>query len=65
MTLRLSEDQACLYFQQIVAGVDYLHRNKIAHRDLKPENILIDYDNQVKIIDFGLSTSLVKGKDLK
>ena len=39
--------------------------NKIAHRDLKPENILIDYDNQIKIIDFGLSTSFVKGKDLK
>ena len=45
--------------------MQYLHRNKIAHRDLKPENILIDYDNQIKIIDFGLSTSFVKGKDLK
>lgn len=42
-----------------------MHRNKIAHRDLKPENILIDYDNQIKIIDFGLSTTFTKGKELK
>lgn len=32
---------------------------------MKPENILIDYDNQLKIIDFGLSTAFVKGKEMK
>ena len=64
MILRFSEKQACIYFQQIVAGVDYLHKNKIAHRDLKPENILIDYDQQLKIIDFGLSSHFKKDKTL-
>ena len=30
---------------------------------MKPENILIDFDNQIKLIDFGLSTEYEKGMD--
>lgn len=60
--LRLPEDEACNYFQQLIEAVEYLHRNKIAHRDLKPENILIDYDKQLKVIDFGLSTFYEGGR---
>ena len=52
---RLSIEEASFIFYQIVNGVQYLHKNKIAHRDIKPENIMLTKDMIVKIGDFGLS----------
>ena len=52
---KLLESEACKIFQQIIAGVEYLHSMKVVHRDLKPENLLFDYKKDVKIADFGLS----------
>ena len=52
---KLSEEQACLFYQQILSGLDYLHKSHIIHRDLKPENLLLDQNNIIKIVDFGLS----------
>jgi 5'-AMP-activated protein kinase, catalytic alpha subunit len=42
-------------YQQIIAGIDYIHQSGVCHRDLKPENLLLDYDKTLKIVDFGLS----------
>ena len=53
---KLNEKEACRLFQQIINGVEYLHEQNIIHRDLKPENILLDYNTNIKISDFGLST---------
>ncbi len=64
---RLEEDEASIFFYQLINGVDYIHKKGVAHRDLKPENLLLTVDKVLKIIDFGLSheydeNSLLKTK---
>ena len=60
---KVDEVQACKFFQQIISGVEYISKLKIVHRDLKPENMLLDYDNSIKLVDFGLSNTY-KNKEL-
>ncbi|GJP48623.1 hypothetical protein CLOM_g7914 [Closterium sp. NIES-68] len=62
---RLMEDEARRFFQQIVSGVEYCHRNMVVHRDLKPENLLLDTKGNMKIADFGLSNVMRDGHFLK
>ena len=45
----------------MLSGVHYIHQLGICHRDLKPENLLIDFDGQLKVVDFGLSNMYDKG----
>lgn len=52
---RISEDEAKIYFGQIIDAVKYLHTKGIYHRDLKLDNILLDYKKDIKVIDFGYS----------
>ena len=51
----LSENEAALFFYQLINGVEYIHSRNIVHRDLKPENLLLTENKIIKIIDFGLS----------
>ena len=62
---RLVEDEARKYFQQIISGVEYCHRNMVVHRDLKPENLLLDSRGNIKLADFGLSNIMRDGHLLK
>lgn len=48
---------ALKFFFQISIGLYYLHGQEIMHRDIKTENILLDENFNVKICDFGWSTS--------
>jgi len=48
-----------------LAGVEYIHSLNIAHRDLKPENILLTSNNDILIVDFGLSNIYQPNLNLK
>lgn len=64
-SVKVEEDEACRFFQQILSGVEYISQLKIVHRDLKPENLLLDFDKGIKLVDFGLSNTYKTGEMLK
>lgn len=53
----LKESEARWFFQQLIVGVDYVHKMGVANRDIKLENTLLDGSPRplVKICDFGYS----------
>ncbi|WVR04282.1 hypothetical protein IAU60_001282 [Kwoniella sp. DSM 27419] len=61
----MSEDEARLFFQQMISAIEYCHRHHIVHRDLKPENLFLDSRRNIKIGDFGLSNLMTDGDFLK
>ena len=61
----LTENQACVFFQEIIDALTYLHSQNIVHRDVKPENILLQtFGNTLtcKLIDFGISRTYTLDK---
>nr|XP_020510609.1 myosin light chain kinase, smooth muscle-like [Labrus bergylta]XP_020510610.1 myosin light chain kinase, smooth muscle-like [Labrus bergylta] len=62
-----TEPTSARYMQQILEGMQYVHKQNIVHLDLKPENIVcVDTTGtQIKIIDFGLASKLEEGNPLR
>lgn len=40
---------------QLCSGVEELHNRNIIHRDITPNNVMVDYDGNIKLIDFNIS----------
>ena len=60
-----TEPVARFYFDQMLSCVEYLHENGIAHWDLKLENVVLDWDYNLKLIDFGLAENVRQASDWK
>jgi len=52
---KLDENTALRYIGQLCDALAEIHNNKILHLDIKPNNILIDENDNVQLIDFGIS----------
>ncbi|HTW67217.1 MAG TPA: serine/threonine-protein kinase [Bryobacteraceae bacterium] len=56
--------QALEYVSQVLAALAYAHSHGVIHRDIKPSNVMIGQHGAVKLLDFGLATSLIaSGQD--
>ena len=56
-----NESEAATIMKKLLRAINHCHASGVVHRDIKPENIMYGRDNEIKIIDFGLSKS-VSGK---
>lgn len=54
----LSEPVLSNCFRQILSGLHYLHAQQKIHRDVKPGNFLLNHCGQLKLSDFGLTSTL-------
>lgn len=52
------EKIARFYFKKLIDALEFLHAKNVVHWDLKLENLLLNDQFDLKIADFGLSTTV-------
>ena len=52
---RLSMSDATRYILQVAETLKYIHKKNIAHLDIKPSNIMLNGNDEIVLIDFGVS----------
>ena len=51
----LSMSDATRYILQVAKALKYVHKQNIAHLDIKPSNIMLNGNDEIVLIDFGVS----------
>ena len=54
-TTGLSMSDATRYIFQVAETLKYIHKKNIAHLDIKPSNIMLNGNDEIVLIDFGVS----------
>ena len=54
-TTGLSMSEATRYIFQVAETLKYIHKKNIAHLDIKPSNIMLNGNDEIVLIDFGVS----------
>ena len=54
-TTGLSMSEATRYIFQVAETLEYIHKKNIAHLDIKPSNIMLNGNDEIVLIDFGVS----------
>ena len=52
---RFDDVEAADLVIKLAHGLQYAHDHKVLHRDIKPENVMMTYDDEPKLVDFGLA----------
>ena len=45
--------------RQAADALDYAHEQKIIHKDIKPSNLMVDFDGNLKLLDFGIASEIL------
>jgi serine/threonine-protein kinase len=54
-TYRPTDDEILAILQQLLEGLQALHRRGLVHRDLKPENVMVTLEGSLRILDLGIA----------
>ena len=54
----VTNEDAIALFQQVLAGLGYVHGMGLVHRDIKPSNLMLDQHGVVKLTDCGIAKAL-------
>jgi len=45
---------------EMCRALDYAHRRLVVHRDITPRNVMVDTEGAVRLIDFGIASSVAR-----
>ena len=62
---RFSLEQTAYMMADLLAALDYAHKNNIIHRDIKPANMLLTKEGRIKLTDFGVARITDSGEATK
>ncbi|MDD4019981.1 MAG: serine/threonine-protein kinase, partial [Kiritimatiellae bacterium] len=54
----LTADEIVIVAHRIASALDYAHEQRVIHRDIKPANVRVNFEGDVKVLDFGLAAQL-------